>query len=90
MLTPTLFQRTGFIISLTLLLPLYLAIVLFTAYSFTGFFTDVIFFLLLLSFILLLILRRTTKGPLRIVIRRTLIIICCLVVSGYSGGQGNF
>lgn len=77
--TPNLFQRTGFIISATLFLLLYLFITLFTDYSLTGFWTDVIFFMLFLSFVVLLITRRTTKASWRIVIASTLIIICALV-----------
>lgn len=79
MTTPSLFLRTGFIISATLLLPLYLVIVLFTDYSITGFWTDVIFFFLLSSCIALLIVRKTTKASWRFVILRTSIIVGFLV-----------
>jgi hypothetical protein len=84
MTTPNLFQRTGFIISATLLLLLYLLITLFTDYSLTGFRTDVIFFMLLSSFVVLLITGRTTKRSWRIVIARTLIIICALAAFSWT------
>lgn len=71
-----LFRRTGFIIFTTLFLLVYLLITLFTNYSLTGFWTDVIFFILLLSFVVLLITRRTTKRSWRFVFLRTSIIIC--------------
>lgn len=78
MTTPNLFLRTGFIISISLILLLYLAIILFTDYSLTGFWTDLIFFTLLFTFASLLIIIRTAKGSWRYVITRMLIIISFL------------
>jgi hypothetical protein len=84
MITPNLFQRTGFIIFTTLFLLIYLLITLFTDYSLTGFWTDVIFFMLLSSFVVLLIIRRTTKRSWGIVFFRTSIIICALAVFNWT------
>lgn len=60
--TPAFFLRTGFIVTLTVSLALYLPIVLFTGYSLTGFWTDVTFFLALSAVIpLLLFIKKSTS-----------------------------
>jgi len=84
MTTSYLFRRTGFIISVSLLLPFYLVIVLFTDYSLTGFLTDIIFFFLLSSCISLLIVSKTTKARWRFVILRASIIVGCLMAFNWA------
>jgi hypothetical protein len=64
---PAFFLRTGYIVSLTIILAIYLPVVLFTDYSLTGFWTDVIFSLLLSTAIpLLLFLKKITSLWLKI------------------------
>lgn len=83
MKTPHLFLRTGFIISITLLLPLYLAIVLFTGYSLTGFWTDVIFSILLSLSALLLVFRKNNTSRWLNVVLRCIAILCSVIVFGF-------
>jgi hypothetical protein len=82
MTTPNLFRRTGFIISATLLLPLYLVIILFTSYSLTGFWTDVIFSILYSVVILLLVFKRNTHSRWLKIPLRSIAILCAVTIFG--------
>ena len=82
MTTPHLFRRTGFIIAVSLLLPFYLVIVLFTDYSLTGFRTDVIFSILFSIFVLVLVFKRNTLSRWLKISLCSIAILCAVTVFG--------
>jgi predicted PurR-regulated permease PerM len=82
MTTPNLFLRTGFIISITLFLPLYLAVVLFTDYSLTGFWTDVILSILISISSLWLVFRKNNISRWLKIILRSIAVLCAFIVFG--------
>lgn len=80
--TPPLFQRTGFIISTTLFLLVYLLITLFTDCSFTGFWTDVIFSILYSIAALKLVFRKNSLSRWLHFSLRSIAFLCAFTVFG--------
>jgi predicted PurR-regulated permease PerM len=82
MTTPNLLQRTGFIISATLLLLFYLLITLFTNYSLPGFWADVIFSILYSIAALILVFRKNTLARWLKILLRSVAVLCAFTVFG--------
>lgn len=60
----------------------YLLIVLFTDFSLTGFWTDVVFSIALVTITLKIVFKRKTEKPWKTILLRTIAIICSIVVYG--------
>lgn len=75
-------KRTSFQVTIVLFLTIYLAIVLFTDYSLTGFWTDIIFSILLSAFALVLTFKTRAKALWLTILLRALATICAISVYG--------
>jgi len=79
---PAICKRTPFQVIIISYLTLYLAIVLFTDYSLTGFWTDIIFSILFCAFALVLVFKTKANALWLTILLRTLATICAITVYG--------
>ena len=76
-----------FQIILTIFLTLYLATVLFTDISLTGFWTDIIFSISLCAFALVVVFKKRTAVPWLTMTLRALTIVCSIMVFGFFASR---
>ena len=70
---------------LTILTAIYLLIVLFTGYSLTGYWTDIIISLVLVTITLIVVFKRKTEKQWKTILLRAIAILCSVVVYGLLG-----
>jgi len=70
-------------IILTIVTAIYLLIVLFTDFSLTGYWTDIIFSFALVTITLKVVFKRKTEKQWKTILLRTIAILCSIVVYGF-------